>query len=199
MARAKTVDEYIDSAQNWQELLRKLRGILLACDLEETIKWGGPCYTHGGRNVVSLGAYKDFATLWFHQGALMKDPEGVLVNAQEGKTKSMRHWRFANQREIRVRAIKAYVRDAIAVAASGQKIPAAEPADTALVLPPELEAALAKRVTLRKAFAALTPGRQREYAAHIGDAKRAQTRLDRVAKALPLIESGVGLHDKYRK
>ena len=83
MKGAKTVDEYIDKAEQWQPELTRLREILNSTGLEETVKWGAPCYTHDGKNVVGIAGFKNYFGLWFHQGALLADAEGVLINAQE--------------------------------------------------------------------------------------------------------------------
>ncbi len=189
-----TVDEYIASAEAFGKALVKLRAILLSTELEETIKWGAPCYTIDGKNVVGLAAFKSYAGLWFHQGALLSDPEGVLINAQEGKTKALRQWRFESANEIRVRAVKAYVTEAIEHARAGRRVKTER--SGAILIPPELASAMDAKT--KKAFEALTPGRRREYANHIAQAKRDSTKQARVAKILPMIRKGVGLHDLYR-
>ena len=122
MRRAKTVDEYIASAPHWRKELARLREILQGTDLEETVKWGAPCYTVDGKNVVGLGAFQSYVGLWFFQGALLADPHGVLINAQEGKTKAMRQWRFAEGKGIDARKIRSYVREAIEQQRKGAEI-----------------------------------------------------------------------------
>ena len=192
----RTVDAYIASAKYWQPELIKLRKILQALPLEETVKWGAPCYTHSGKNVVGLGAYKGYCGLWFYQGALLKDERGILVNAQEGKTKALRQWRFTAGKEIQPKLIKAYVSEALQLAAAGREIKPDR--GKPLVIPDELKDALASDAAAAKGFHGLTPGRQREYAQYIGEAKQASTRSRRLAKVLPLISAGIGLNDKYR-
>lgn len=119
MKRAESVDEYIDFAENWKDELIRLRKILNSTELEETVKWGAPCYTADGKNIVGLGAYKSYCGLWFLQGALLADKRKVLINAQEGKTKALRQWRFQSSSEIDARLIKAYVKEAIEVERKG--------------------------------------------------------------------------------
>ncbi len=92
MQRAKSVDAYINQSAQWHDELKLLRRILRWTSLKEEIKWGAPCYTHNGKNVVGVGAFKSYFGLWFHQGALLKDDNNVLINAQEGKTKALRQW-----------------------------------------------------------------------------------------------------------
>ena len=196
MQRARSVDEYIQKHPEWATALEKLRKILNATELEETVKWGAPCYTSGGKNVVGIAAFSDYVGLWFHQGVFLSDPDKVLINAQEGTTKALRQWRFQNARDIKVGKVKAYVLEAI----DNQKQGKAMKPDRAKVLaiPPELEAALARKAKTKKAFDALTKGKQREYADYIASAKQDKTKATRLAKILPMIEAGVGLNDRYR-
>lgn len=196
MKACKTVDEYLEKHSAWGDGLAKLRKVLLSTELDETIKWGAPCYTLDGKNVVGLAAHAKYVGLWFHQGVFLSDPDGVLVNAQEGKTKALRQWRFERVADIKVRRVKAYVLEAIENQRQG-KVVAVE-RQQGCTVPPELAAALAEKPRTRRAFDALTPGRQREYAEHVASAKRAETRASRVEKILPMIAKGVGLNDKYR-
>ena len=96
--------------------------ILNATKLEETVKWGGPCYTHGGKNIVGMGAFKSYCGLWFYQGALLSDPDKVLINAQQGRTKALRQWRFQAGDKIPVGRIKSYVAEAIRLSSAGNEI-----------------------------------------------------------------------------
>lgn len=113
--RAATPEAYVTTHPKWSQELSALRNILLKTDLGETLKWGMPTYTIGGKNVVSLAGFKNHFCLWFHKGAMLPDPDGILVNAQKGKTKSMRHMRFTSGKEIKKTQVKKYVLDAILV------------------------------------------------------------------------------------
>jgi len=194
--RYKTVDEFIEGMPQWHDELQKLRKILLGTKLEENVKWGAPCYTHGGKNVVGIGAFKSYVGLWFYDGALLADSSEVLINAQEGKTKSLRQWRFDSAREINGRLIKEYVKEAISLVDQG--IESKPVRGQAVSIPPQLKSALTKNRSANTAFMALTLGKQREYAAYIADAKREETKITRLAKILPMIEAGKGLNDHYR-
>lgn len=196
MKRFTTVDDYIAQAENFQPELIRLREILQATRLSETVKWGSPCYTFDDKLVVGLAAFKSYVGLWFYQGALLSDPHRVLQNAQDGKTKAMRQWRFQGLKEIQARPIRAYVKEAIELQQQGREIKPDR--SRPVVIPPELQQALDGDAELKKSFAALTKGRQREYADHIADAKRADTKAKRLQKMLPLIRAGGGLHDRYR-
>ena len=180
----------------WQQELRQLRKILNSTKLEETVKWGGPCYTFNGKHVVGMGAFKSYVGLWFFQGALLEDEAGVLVNAQEGKTKALRQWRFQDSKEIKSRLIKSYVTEAIRLCEQGKEIKPNRGQPVAI--PPQLKEALARNKKAGASFESLTKGKQREYADYIADAKREETKSKRVEKILPMIADGIGLNDKYR-
>ncbi len=192
----KTVDEFIAGETQWHTELAQLRRVLNGCGLEESIKWGAPCYGCQGKNLVGIGSFKSYCGLWFFQGALLSDPEGVLVTSDDNPAKAMRQWSFASKQDIKPRAIKAYVQEAIALQEQGREIRPAR--EKQIVMPPELKAALAANQQAAAAFQALTKGRQREYADHISDAKREDTKAKRLEKILPMICAGEGLHDNYR-
>lgn len=196
MKRFKSVDEYIENAEQFQAELIRLREILCQTKLVETVKWGAPCYTHDGKMLVGMGSFKSYVGLWFFQGALLSDRDKVLMNAQEGKTKAMRQWRFSSLKDIKARKIKAYVKEAIELQEQGHEIKAdrTKPVD----VPPELSKALSKNRKAKSAFQKLTKGKQREYTTYIADAKREETKHKRIEKILPMIEAGAGLNDKYR-
>lgn len=196
MKRHATVDDYLAAESRWREELSRLRAILLSAGLEETVKWGAPVYTFAGKNVVGLAGFKEHFGLWFFQGALLADPEGVLVNAQEGRTRAMRQLRYASAAEIDPRLVETYVAEAIELARRGKAVKARR--GRPLVVPAELEAALEESPDLRRAFEGLPLGKRREYAEHVASAKRDDTRARRLAKILPMIKAGVGLHDRYR-
>ena len=196
MKRYKTVDDYIKNADTWQAELARLRDILQSTPLNEEVKWGAPCYTYNGKNVVGLAAFKGWVCLWFHQGALLKDDSNVLVNAQEGKTKALRQWRMTSATEIKPAVIKRYVKEAITLVDAGKEIKAdrKKPVD----VPDELAKAMRRHKGATAGFRKLTPGKQREYAEHIASAKRDDTKQKRIEKVLPMIAAGTGLNDKYR-
>ena len=195
MKRTETVEEYIEKHQNWRQELHRLRTIVLSTGLEESIKWGAPCYTLAGKNVVGIGAFKSYFGLWFFQGALLEDDGGFLINAQEGKTKAMRQWRMIGKRDIKAVDIKRYIKAAAALVQDGKEIKPdrAKP----IVVPKELGDALRER-RAAEAFQSLRPGQRREYADYVTEAKRDDTKRRRVDKILPMILEGVGLNDKYR-
>ncbi|MCC6438172.1 MAG: YdeI/OmpD-associated family protein [Acidimicrobiales bacterium] len=187
------VDAYIGRSTSWSDELASLRAILLGCGLGEEIKWGKPCYGHEGRNIVILQEMKAFLALMFFKGALLRDPDGVLVE-QGPNSRSALRIEFRSLQDVTARAdtVRAYVAEAVEVENAGLKVgPAPE-----LELVAELQERLDGDAALRDAFSALTPGRQREYNLHIGDAKQSATRAARVDKCAPRILAGKGFRDR---
>jgi uncharacterized protein YdeI (YjbR/CyaY-like superfamily) len=189
------VTAYIEKKTAWSNELKQLRSILTTLPVEETVKWGSPFYTSGGKNIVGMSAFKSYFGLWFIQGALLKDEKKVLINAQEGKTSAMRQWRFNSADEIDADLIRTYVLEAIDNQQQGKEI---KPQKKPLVIPELLQKALDSDQELKEKFEAMTLGKKRDYADHISDAKREATKLSRLEKIVPMILSGVGLYDKYK-
>ena len=185
---------WFDHAARWGAELGALRAILRASPLAETIKWGKPCYTLGEGNVAMLYAFKDTCAVGFFKGALLKDPDGLLAAPGEN-SQAMRMACFTSAEAIDAAApgLAAIIREAVALEKAGVEVPFAEPSE--LVLPDALESRLAADPALRAAFDALTPGRRRAYALHIGGAKQLKTREARVDQCAPLILAGKGLND----
>lgn len=180
----------------WKELLTALRKILLSTELVETIKWGIPTYTINNKNVIGMGAFKTYAGIWFFNGVFLRDEMNVLINAQEGQTRGMRQWRFQDLSELDHDLIKAYVEEAIANQKEGKEI---KPQKKDLIIPPELEKALNQDPKLKEYFNKFTTGKKREFAEHISEAKRDETKLKRLEKIKGLILQQIGLNDKYRR
>ncbi len=196
MKRYASVNEYIEGQELWTEQLQQLREILLSTELQETIKWGAPVYTINNKNVVGMGAFKTYAGLWFYNGALLKDEDQVLINAQEGKTKALRQWRFSDTDKINRNKVLTYVLEAIDNQKNGRELKPQK--KRKMEIPGELAACLSENAELKSAFETLAPYKQREYAEYIDSAKREATRQSRCAKSVPMILLGIGLHDKYR-
>jgi uncharacterized protein YdeI (YjbR/CyaY-like superfamily) len=187
------VDAYIERAQRWPAEMGALRAILLDCGLTEEIKWGKPCYGHGGRNIAIMQEMKDFLALMFFKGALLSDPDGVLEE-QGPNSRSARRIRFTTVDDVTRLGdtVTACIAEAIGVEEAGLDVgPAPQ-----LVLVDELRQRLEADPTLRAAFEALTPGRQREYNLYVSDAKQASTRQARVDKYVPRILDGKGFRDR---
>ncbi len=188
------VDSYLKRNERWQAEMAALRALLLDCPLTENLKWGVPCYTLDGKNVVLIHAFKDYCALLFHKGALMKDPDGILIQQTEN-VQSARQIRFTSLDEIHrmQNLIKSYVHEAIEVEKAGLKVVHKTVAEFAV--PEEFERALAEDDSLKSAFEALTPGRQRAFLLHFLSAKQSATRESRIEKCRPKIMAGKGLDD----
>ena len=196
MTPSEKVTEFIAKQTTWSKELTILRSLFQKTELVEEIKWGAPTYTLNGKLVVGFTGFKNHYAIWFHQGGFLKDREKVLVNAQEGKTKAMRQWRFEKGDTIREVLVLNYIQEAIENCVAGKEVKIER--KKGVTLAPFLKEALKNDPTLRKAFQELTPGKQREYAEHIGTAKQEQTNISRLEKARILILKGKGLHDKYK-
>ncbi|WP_378173277.1 DUF1801 domain-containing protein [Aquimarina sp. SS2-1] len=122
MEKNKSVEEFISKKSEWKESLELLRSIMLSTEMKETIKWGAPVYTIGGKNVIGLGAFKSYVGVWFYQGVFLKDAHNKLINAQEGKTRGLRQWRFNNISEIDRDLVLKYVQEAIQNQKDGKEI-----------------------------------------------------------------------------
>lgn len=190
--KSPKVDAFLKKAQKWQREFEQLRAIVLGCGLSEEMKWRFPCYMLDERNIVIIQGFKEYCGLLFFKGALLKDPGGILVKPGE-HTQAGRQIRFTGAREIAKMkpVLKAYVLDAIEVEKAGLKVKKA----SEFALPDELQRRLDETPALKKAFNALTPGRQRAYVLYFSAAKQAKTRASRVEKCVPDILSGKGLND----
>jgi uncharacterized protein YdeI (YjbR/CyaY-like superfamily) len=188
------VDFFFDKAQKWQKEYEKLRKIAIDCGLTEELKWGCPCYTFDGSNIVLIHGFKDYCAFLFFKGALLNDPESILIQ-QTKNVQSARQIRFTNVREIaRIEKIlKAYIYEAIEVERAGLKVKLKKTED--FKVPEEFQKKLDKRATLKKAFNALTPGRQRQYLFYFSQPKQSKTRESRIEKSIPQILDGRGLND----
>jgi uncharacterized protein YdeI (YjbR/CyaY-like superfamily) len=191
------IDEYISKKENWKTELELLRSVFSELPVDETIKWGAPTYVFKDKNIVGLSAFKNYCGLWFFQGAILKDKHKVFINAQEGKTKAMLQWRFHSLDEINTDLIKEYVNEAIQNVIYGKEIKPNR-IKKELIIPIEFTSELSSNKELKKQFESLTNGKQREYADYITEAKRETTKLKRLEKIIPMIISGIGLHDKYK-
>jgi uncharacterized protein YdeI (YjbR/CyaY-like superfamily) len=197
MKSYKTVEEYILNAENGKEILIVLREIIRSTELIETIKWGGPVYTLGGKNVVGIGSFKSYVGLWFFQGAFSKDEEKVLINAQIDVTKALRQWRFSSVDEINDKLILKYLNEAIQNQKQGKELKPDR--NKPVEIPDELIDVFKEDYELEQCFKNFTPGRQREFTDFISSAKLFDTRRARIQKIIPLILDNIGLNDKYRK
>ncbi|WP_235298301.1 YdeI/OmpD-associated family protein [Portibacter marinus] len=190
MKRTKTVDEYIEKHADRKLEIQKLRSILQELPFEECIKWGMPTYTVKGKNVLGIGSFKHWSCLWFHQGSFLKDEAGVLENAQEGKTKGMRQWRFANKEAIDPDLVKAYAIEAYENQMAGKEVDIAKPASELIPLPQLLASHLNKNGKHLNTFESFTVSQKNEFSNYIKEAKREKTKLDRLEKIKNLLEEG---------
>jgi uncharacterized protein YdeI (YjbR/CyaY-like superfamily) len=188
------VDMFLARTARWKEEYEKLRMIILDSQLTEELKWGTPCYTFNDKNVVLMHGFNAYCALLFFKGALLKDPKAILIRQTEN-VQSSRQVRFAGLKEI-VKlepVLKAYIHEAIEVEKSGRKVDFIKKAE--FTVPEEFQVKCKEIPALRKAFDALTPGRQRAYLLYFSQAKQSKTRESRIEKYVQQILSGKGLDD----
>jgi uncharacterized protein YdeI (YjbR/CyaY-like superfamily) len=188
------VDFFFNQAKKWKEEFEKLRTIILDCGLTEELKWGVPCYTFEKRNIVLIHGFKEYCALLFFKGALLKDPNGILIQQTE-KVQAARQIRFTSVREIvKIKTIlKAYIKESIEAEKSGLKVNFKKTTD--FKIPEEFQNKLNKTPALKTAFNALTPGRQKAYIFYFSQPKQSKTRASRVEKHMQQILKGKGLND----
>jgi len=187
------VDFYFKD-KKWQEELEQLRKIALDCQLTEELKWGTPCYTHQKKNIVLIHDFKEYCAFLFFKGALLKDTDGILIQQSEN-VQAARQIRFTNLKEITAQKsiLKAYIYEAIEIEKAGLKVELKKTSE--FPVSDEFQKQLNENATLKKAFEALTPGRQRAYLLHFSQPKQSKTRESRVEKVIPQILDGKGLND----
>ena len=188
------VSSVVTKAKQWREETKALRAIVLSTGLTEALKWGQPCYALDGANVVLIHGFKTYCALLFMKGALMKDTGGLLVQQTEN-VQSARQIRFTSLGEIKQLELrlKAYLKEAMEIEKSGAKVAFKTAAE--FRVPEEFQTKLDESAKLKTAFAALTPGRQKQYLLFFGSAKQSATRASRVEKSIPNILKGKGLDD----
>ena len=188
------VDFYFEKNEKWKKEIEQLRIIALDCGLNEVLKWGCPCYTYNENNIVLIHVFKEYCAYLFFKGALLNDASGMLIQQTEN-VQSARQVRFTDVKEIvkTEKILKAYIYEAVEVERAGLKVKLKKTSD--FNIPEEFQNKLYKNPALKKAFFALTPGRQRQYIFYFSQAKQSKTREERIEKYTQQIINGKGLND----
>lgn len=188
------VDFFFTKAKEWKDEYEQLRGIVLDCGLTEELKWGCPCYTLDGKNVVLIHGFKEYCALLFMKGALLKDKKGILIQQTEN-VQSARQIRFTGvQQIIKLEpAVKAYIKEAMEIEKAGLKVDLKKTSE--YKVPEEFQKQLNEKPALKAAFDSLTPGRQRAYLFYFSQPKQSKTRESRIEKYIPQILKGKGMDD----
>lgn len=198
MEKQDKIDAYFEKDDPFKEGIKKLRQLAFQTESKEDYKWNFPVYTWNNKNIFGICRFKNHFGIWFFNGVFLKDPLQVLENAQEGKTKAMRHWKLIDISEIDDNSVLSYMQEAIENQKKGLEVKAERTsADSGVteLLTTELE----KNPSLKNSFSKFTPFKQKEFSEYIDEAKQQTTKLKRLQKIIPLIMEGVGLNDAYRK
>ncbi|WP_288458143.1 YdeI/OmpD-associated family protein [uncultured Chryseobacterium sp.] len=188
------VDFFFNKTGQWQTEFEKLRTIALKTELTEDLKWGCPCYTYEGKNIFLIHGFKEYCALLFFKGALMKDPENILIQQTEN-VQAAKQIRFTNVQQIidLEHVLNDYIFEAVEIEESGAKVEMKKTHE--FNIPEEFAQKLSENTELQKAFEALTPGRQLAYLLYFSSAKQSKTRISRIEKYIPEILNGKGLND----
>lgn len=195
--KSQKLEAYYAKEDQFKAGISLLREIALKTELQETLKWGAPIYTIDNKNVIGILRFKKHFGLWFYNGVFLSDPKKVLGNAQEGKTKAMRHWKFYDINDVDTTLVTSYIKEAIENQKKG--IALVPERKKEMEMPVILADALDRDEKLKVNFNAFSPYKQQEFIEYITEAKREKTKCSRLEKCLPLIRNGIGLMDKYRK
>lgn len=184
-----------DKNNSWSEELELLKSVIVKTELVETTKWGGIVYVLNGKNVLGIGGFKNYFTIWFFNGVLLQDKKKTLVNAQEGVTKSLRQWRFSSKEEVDEAAVLDYINEAIANEKHGKN---SKPQKKEAIVSELLQKEFDADANLADAFLKFSPYKQYEFLEYVETAKREETKRSRIEKIKPMIKENIGLNDKYR-
>lgn len=196
MEKSEKLEAYYENEHPFKDGIAFLREVALKTEAEEDFKWSIPVYTINNKNIFGICKFKSHFGVWFFNGVFLKDPKKVLENAQEGKTKGMRHWKFQSLDEVDKKVVLAYMKEALENQKKGLEVKAEK--TKKVTIPELLKSELKKDSQLKAAFEKFTPYKQKEFSEYIAEAKQEKTKLRRLEKILPMIKQGIGLNDGYR-
>jgi len=199
MEKQEKLEKFYSEAHHFKSGVDTLRKIALSCDLEETFKWSSPTYMFENKNILAICKFKSHFGIWFFNGVFLNDPKNVLENAQEGKTKAMRHWKFLSPEDIEEKEVMTYINEAIENQKKGLRLKGSKLPKKKIIVPTPLVHEFQENPKIKAAFYKLTYSKQKEYAEYIATAKQVKTKRSRLDKIVPLILDGKGLNDRYRK
>ena len=198
MDKAAKIEAYYAEEHPYKMAIGQLRELVLKTPLEETFKWKFPTYTLKNKNVLAICKFKNHFGIWFFNGVFLTDPLNVLKNAQEGKTKAMRHWKFTSEADVDAKQVLTYINEAINNQENDRVLRPVKKSRKHSEVPILLKEALEKNEKLHTAYLGFTEYKRKEFNEYISTAKQEKTKLKRLEKIIPMIMEGVGLNDKYR-
>ena len=195
--KSEKIEAYFGEEHQYKNAIGFLREIVLKTKMEETFKWMFPTYTIDGKNVLAICKFKSYFGIWFFNGVFLTDPLNVLKNAQKGKTKAMRNWKFTSINQIDKNAILGYTNEAIENQKNGRVLLPAK-VSKKIVMSELLSKKLTEDKKLKVAFDKFSPYKKKEFHEFLNSAKQEKTKLKRLEKISPMIMDGIGLNAKYR-
>ncbi|UII75142.1 YdeI/OmpD-associated family protein [Flagellimonas sp. HMM57] len=197
MEKTDKLNAYYNQEHPFKDGIAKLRKLALQTDCTEDFKWSIPVYTVNGKNIFGICRFKHHFGIWFFNGVFLSDPKKMLRNAQEGKTKGMRHWNFHSANEIDSESVLLYMIESIENQKQGKEI-TIEKTKKEIKVPELLANRLSQSDSLKSSFEKLSLSKQREFCVYIAEAKQEKTKIRRLDKIVPMIQKGVGLNDAYK-
>jgi uncharacterized protein YdeI (YjbR/CyaY-like superfamily) len=193
------IDAYIAKVSPFaRPILEHLRAVVhQACPTaDETMKWSMPHFTHAGKILAGMSAFKQHAAFAV---PMLDSSKGQADKRDE----AMGHYgRITALSDLPAkRVLVAQLKQAVKAIDAGGKLPGPK-RDTpkpALPIPDDFGKALAKTAAARTHFAKFAPSKQREYVEWIVEAKQEATRARRVAQAVEWIAEGKARYWKYEK
>ena len=193
MPRDPRIDAYIDKAGDFaQPVLRHFRELVHSTieGAEEAVKWGMPHFTHNGKNIAGMAAFKAHCAVIVHGSGRQGEEDGM---GSYGKVKSLDD--LPDDAELAARLVEA--RERIDVAGSAVKRPPKRESKPDLPAPQDFEAALRENARARATFDAFPPSQRREYVEWVSEAKQDATRAKRLATAIEWLAEGKRRNWKY--
>jgi uncharacterized protein YdeI (YjbR/CyaY-like superfamily) len=192
------VDDYIaKSADFAKPILKHLRKVVHAgCpDVQETMKWSMPHFDYKGV-MCGMAAFKQHCAFGFWKESLVFDGNKTTEKTAMGSfgcIKSLAD--LPNEKTLIGYVKKAAALNEAGIKAPGRTAPKKKPA---IEVPDYFAAALKKNAKARKTFDAFVPSKQREYLEWVTEAKREETRNERLATSIKWLAEGKPRHWKYQ-
>ncbi len=199
------IDAYIEQSNDFaRPILVKLRMLVhKGCpDVVETIKWGMPAFEYKGP-FCGMASFKKHCTFGFWKAELLfKDKSAAISRAGEKLSWGLKR---EDATTAHIKDVKDLPTDAVilkilkeAMRLNDEGVDRPKSESKASPLPKDFQAALKKSKKAVANFEAFAPSHKREYVKWITEAKRDETRKERIATAVEWITEGKSRNWKYQ-